>query len=156
MAGKGQPTKFKAEYIKQAEVACKNFGSTDLELAELFDVCEDTIYNWKKEHLDFFEAIKRGKEEYDTSRVVVALRERATGYSHDDVHISNFQGEITETEITKHYPPDPTSMIFWLKNRDPNRWRDKVDVGVTKKYEDMTDEEIDAQIKRLKEQTGKD
>ena len=24
----------------------------------------------------------------------------------------------------EHMPPDPTSMIFWLKNRDPARWRD--------------------------------
>jgi hypothetical protein len=24
----------------------------------------------------------------------------------------------------EHMPPDPTSMIFWLKNRDPERWRD--------------------------------
>jgi hypothetical protein len=24
----------------------------------------------------------------------------------------------------EHMPPDSTSMIFWLKNRDPERWRD--------------------------------
>jgi len=25
-------------------------------------------------------------------------------------------------------PPDPTSMIFYLKNRRPDRWRDKQEV----------------------------
>ena len=25
----------------------------------------------------------------------------------------------------KHIPPDTTAQIFWLKNRRPDRWRDK-------------------------------
>jgi len=29
---------------------------------------------------------------------------------------------------TKHYPPDATSAIFWLKNRQRDKWRDKQDV----------------------------
>lgn len=59
--------------------------------------------------------------------------ERATYYSHPDTHISNFQGDITVTPLTKHYPPDTTACIFWLKNRKPKDWRDKVesDVHVT-------------------------
>ena len=51
--------------------------------------------------------------------------------------ISNFQGEITETDITKHYPPDPTSMIFWLKNRRPDRWRDKQSIDIGVRLEDV-------------------
>ena len=31
-------------------------------------------------------------------------------------------------EIVEHYPPDTTACIFWLKNRQPGRWRDRVDV----------------------------
>jgi hypothetical protein len=33
--------------------------------------------------------------------------------------------------MVKHYPPDPTSMIFWLKNRQPQKWRDKHDLDIT-------------------------
>jgi hypothetical protein len=28
-------------------------------------------------------------------------------------------------EVVKHYPPDPTAAIFWLKNRQKDKWRDK-------------------------------
>jgi hypothetical protein len=41
------------------------------------------------------------------------------------------EGAVVETPYTEHYPPDATSMIFWLKNRKPEQWRDKQDVDVT-------------------------
>jgi hypothetical protein len=55
------------------------------------------------------------------------------GYSHPDVHVSNYQGEITVTPLVKHYAPDPVACIFWLKNRRPDLWRDKVDHSLTGK-----------------------
>jgi hypothetical protein len=33
-------------------------------------------------------------------------------------------GKTVEHKYTEYYPPDPTSMIWWLKNRRPDRWRD--------------------------------
>src|SRR5690606_22212030 len=97
---------------------------TDKELAEFFGVTERTINAWKGAHPKFLHALKEGKQLAD-AQVAEKLFQRAIGYSHPDVHISNFQGIITQTPITKHYPPDPTSMIFWLKNRRPDLWRDK-------------------------------
>ena len=44
--------------------------------------------------------------------------------------ISTYEGDVTITPIIKHYPPDPVSMIFWLKNRCPKRWRDKIDKDI--------------------------
>ena len=96
----------------------------DKDLAALFGVNECTITRWKESSPEFLHVLKKGKEIAD-AKVVRSLYERATGYEHPDVHISNFQGMITETDITKHYAPDPTSMIFWLKNRMPEEWRDK-------------------------------
>jgi len=32
---------------------------------------------------------------------------------------------IVQPELIKYYPPDPVSIIFWLKNRKPEQWRDK-------------------------------
>jgi hypothetical protein len=29
----------------------------------------------------------------------------------------------------KHRPPDTTAQIFWLKNRRPGRWRDKIEAA---------------------------
>ncbi|WP_442592481.1 terminase [Parapusillimonas sp. JC17] len=118
-----RPSRYKAEFAEQAEKLCR-LGATDKEMADFFGVTEKTINNWKKAHPQFLQALKAGKQLAD-AEVADKLFQRAIGYSHPDVHVSNYQGEITITPLTKHYPPDPTSMIFWLKNRRPDLWRDK-------------------------------
>lgn len=129
-SGRGRPTLFKQAYIQQAYDYCAVFGASDKQLAEYFKVDEATLNRWKVAHPEFCESLKAGKEEFDTKNVEKALRDRALGYSHPDVHISNYQGEITVTDIQKHYPPDTTACIFWLKNRQPEKWRDKQEVEV--------------------------
>ena len=65
------------------------------------------------------------------ARVERSLFERATGYTFESVKIfCNKDGEVTEVPVLEHVPPDPTSMIFWLKNRNPNKWRDKSEVEI--------------------------
>ena len=58
-------------------------------------------------------------------RELPKLCSRATGYEHPEDDIKAVNGEIVITPTIKRYPPDPTSMIFWLKNRQPKLWRDK-------------------------------
>ena len=118
-----RPTKFKPEFVEQARKLAK-LGATDREAAEFFEVNESTLHLWKHTHPEFSEALNVGKEAAD-ARVVQSLYRRAVGYSHDDVHISTYEGAVTLTPIIKHYPPDPTSMIYWLKNRQRDKWRDK-------------------------------
>ena len=108
------------EYIKQAYKLCL-FGAVDKELAEFFGVSEQTINNWKKNHSEFFESIKRGKLIMD-SKVAESLYKLAIGYSHPTLHVSNYLGKITITEATKHYPPNVKACIFWLRNRQPKLW----------------------------------
>ena len=49
------------------------------------------------------------------------------GYEHDEVDIRVVDKEVIQTPIRKYYPPDSTALIFWLKNRKPADWRDKVE-----------------------------
>lgn len=123
MAKAGRPTKFDPAFVRQALLLAKK-GCTDPEVAEFFQVAISTISLWKLKHPEFSEALKLGKAEAD-ERVERALFERATGYVHPETHVSNYQGIVTLTPLLKHYAPDPTSMIFWLKNRQPDKWRDK-------------------------------
>lgn len=123
VADQGRPTKYKPEYDEQAYKLCL-LGHTDAELAAFFEVSEATINNWKIDFPSFLESIKKGKEISD-GEVVQALYKSALGYSHPDVDIKVIDGQIVETELTKHHPPNPTSMIFWLKNRQSGKWRDK-------------------------------
>ena len=123
-AKRGRPSKFQPAMIAQARFLAEK-GCTDAELGEFFGVCEATINTWKIEHPGFLESIKEGKAESD-SKVVRSLFERATGYSHPDTHIAVSQGDVIVTPTIKHYPPDTTACIFWLKNRRPEEWREKV------------------------------
>lgn len=124
----GRPSKFKDFMIDQAKKLAEK-GWTDAEIAEFFDVSLSTVSNWKVENPEFLEALKQGKD-FSDRKVERSLFERATGYSHPDVHVSNFKGGITVTPVTKHYAPDTTAAIFWLKNRKPKEWRDKIEHGV--------------------------
>jgi hypothetical protein len=121
----GRPTAYKPEYAKQAEKLCA-LGATDVELADFIEVEVRTIYRWKSEHDKFCQALKVGKDVAD-ERVVRSLYARANGYEHDEVDIRVVSGEIVQTPIRKHYPPDTTAAIFWLKNRRKDEWRDKLD-----------------------------
>jgi hypothetical protein len=33
-------------------------------------------------------------------------------------------GNVTKVPSVEHVPPDVTACIFWMKNRDPQHWRD--------------------------------
>lgn len=125
----GRPTSYNQSFDEQAEKLCK-LGATDAELADFFNVVESTINKWKLDHKSFSESIRAGKILADAN-VASSLYHRATGYQHPDVDIKVINGEIVETELIKHYPPDTAAGIFWLKNRQKERWRDKVETGFT-------------------------
>lgn len=124
-----RPSKFKADYIAQAEKLCR-LGATDIEVADFLEVDVRTLYRWKGENEAFCQALKSGKEVSD-ERVERSLFARATGYEHDEVDIRVVAGQIVQTPIRKYYPPDTTAAIFWLKNRKPGDWRDKTEQSVS-------------------------
>ena len=123
MAKQGRPSKYDQIDKSQVEKLAKA-GWDDNQMADFFGVSERTWNRWKKANAEFCQPLKDWKAEAD-HRVERSLYERACGYQHDDVHVSNYQGEVTLTPITKHYPPDTTAAIFWLKNRQPKEWRDR-------------------------------
>lgn len=122
----GRPSKFKVEFIEQAEKLCK-LGATDIEVADFFKVEVRTIYRWKAENAEFCQSLKAGKAEAD-DRVERSLFARATGYEHDEVDIRVIDGKVVQTPIRKIYAPDTTACIFWMKNRKPDAWRDKQEI----------------------------
>lgn len=119
----GRPSKYQPEVVEQAYKLCL-LGATDKEMADFFGVAESTFNLWKKEHKEFSESLKRGKMIADAN-VANRLYQRALGYSHPEDKIFNDNGTPLIVPTTKHYPPDPTSAIFWLKNRRKEQWRDK-------------------------------
>lgn len=123
----GRPSSYRAEYAEQAFKLCL-LGATYADLAGFFGVAESTINNWKDAHPEFLESLKGGKEQAD-ARVAESLFQRALGYEHEAVKITTHAetGHTTITPYVERYPPDTTAAIFWLKNRRPDLWRDKVE-----------------------------
>ena len=119
----GRPSKYDPDLNDKVIKFCE-MGATNMDLAEFFGVSVATITNWKRENPEFLAAINEGKRLAD-ERVEQSLYKRATGYSHPEEKIFCSDGSIVRATTTKHYPPDSTAMIYWLKNRKPKEWRDK-------------------------------
>ena len=75
-------------------------GLTDLQIAKNIGVAMSTFCDWKNKHPEFSEALKRSKE------------------------VADF--EVESALFKKAKMGDVTAQIFWLKNRKPKQWRDKV------------------------------
>lgn len=132
----GRPSAYREEFAEQARKLCL-LGATDKELADFFEVSEATINNWKLAHYEFLESIKRGKQIAD-GEVADRLYQRAMGFVAPDVDIRVIENKIVETPLEKYYPPDTAAAIFWLKNRQKDKWREKQDVNHTSDDGSMT------------------
>lgn len=112
-------------------------GLTDEQLAKKMGIGTRTLYEWKEKYPQISQALKKGKEVVDIE-VENALLKRALGYDYTEekVEISEKDGRKV-IQTVKHVAPDTTAQIFWLKNRRPEKWRDKPDVPDTKQDENL-------------------
>lgn len=107
-------------------------GLTDEQIANNIGIARKTIYEWKNKYSDISNALKKGKEVVDIE-VENSLLKRAMGYKYEEVtRESYFDKEDEEYKlkvtkiVTKEVQPDVTAQIYWLKNRKPNQWRDRI------------------------------
>ena len=98
-------------------------GLTDEQIAKNMGIAPSTLYEWKKKSKEFSESLKKGKEVVDFE-VENALLKRALGYDYEE---QTYENGILTKKVKKQVPPDTTAQIFWLKNRKPNTWKDKVE-----------------------------
>ena len=115
-------------------------GLTDEQIAHNMGISRKTLAEWKKKYAPIGDALKNSKDVVD--RIVAnAIFKKACGYTVQvkkpikvrKVEYNDETGkkireveEIVETVEEVHVPADTTAQIFWLKNRKPEAWRDKV------------------------------
>lgn len=140
--GTGRPSLYDEKFNEQVYNLCR-IGAIDKDIADFFGVTETTINNWKIEHPCFFESIKKGKSDAD-QEVACSLFKRAKGATRiiqKEVKLKSSEYEngkkVSEEErvevvdLKVEEPPDTTAIIFFLKNRRPDLWRDKTETQLT-------------------------
>ena len=140
----GRPGKFEQwindDGLTAIEGWCRE-GANDEDLARKMGINVGTLYEWKRRFPQIVEAIKKGKAPVDF-KVENQLLKSALGYyvkvqepikvktknqlagkgTIEEEHI-----EMVEKEV--YIPPNVTAQFFWLKNRRPDKWRDKHEVA---------------------------
>jgi len=120
----GRPTKYRPDYHPEHAYKLALLRHTDEEIAGFFGINVDTFYEWKRKHREFSEAVMREKLPAD-GEVAVSFHKRACGYEYESEKIFCFQGEVVRARTIVHVPPDAGAALNWLKNRQPDKWRDK-------------------------------
>lgn len=127
-------------------------GLTDEQIANNIGISVSCLNNWKNKYVEILESLKRGKEVIDR-QVENALLKRALGYEYTETtreYIPELDEMKTTKKVTKQVAPDTTAQIFWLKNRKPDKWRDK------QEYEDRTAiDKLDGILKELRDNAAK-
>lgn len=77
-------------------------GATDEEIAKKIGIARKTLYQWKIKYSSIGNALKKGKEVID------------------------FQ--VEDSLLKNALAGNVVAQIFWLKNRRPDKWRDKREV----------------------------
>lgn len=94
------------------------------ELAKKLNISIQQLAEWKETYPDLMKIIEENNEYYD-DKVEQALLKRALGYEYEETEIvASKDGKTSKVKKTKkEVPPDTTAIIFWLKSRNPKRWR---------------------------------
>jgi hypothetical protein len=94
----GRPTTLTPQMMKQAE-SLAGYGFTMARMGEFWGVTEETVIEWAKKNKEFSESLKKGRQ-----AAIVG---------------------ITSSLYDKARAGDVTAMIFFLKNRAPDLWKDR-------------------------------
>lgn len=109
-------------------------GLSEAQIAKNLGISYMTFRRAKKDP-DFGEQISEAliqtKDVVDME-VENMLLKRARGYEYDEVTEEYEMGILVKRKVThKMVVPDTSAQIFWLKNRQPDKWRDRREVDNT-------------------------
>lgn len=96
-------------------------GLTDEQIAKNIGIGERTLYEWKEKYPQISQSLKKGKEVVDY--------------------------QVENALLFSALEGNTTAQIFWLKNRRPDKWRDK-----QKEENDKTAlDKLDSILKEIKD-----
>lgn len=109
-------------------------GLSEAQIAKNLGISYMTFRRAKKDP-DFGEQISEAliqTKDVADMEVENMLLKRARGYEYDEVTEEYEMGILVKRKVThKMVVPDTSAQIFWLKNRQPDKWRDRREVDNT-------------------------
>lgn len=112
-------------------------GLTLKQCADIFGVSVETVQRWMKDDERFNDAWMRGRVHPD-HLVEQALFRRAVGYQIEELVQEKSMGVVTKEKRTiREIAPSEIACFFWLKNRLPHLWQERVQHDVT--FRDLMD-----------------
>lgn len=126
-------------------------GLSDEQVAKNMGINRTTLYDWLKKYKDISDAYKKGSE-VALYEVENALFKAACGYDiteAEQVEVEMADGTTSSQKRKKlrHVPPNVGAICFILKNRRPEKWRDKQLIT----FDDKGNGQLAALIDGLKE-----
>jgi len=134
----GRKSKYDPETFPKLAEEFARQGMIDLDIIKALGISHTMFYTYQNRHPEFKEALKRGKAPVNIE-VENALLKAARGYIaeevQEDIRVDKDGNEVIYNKVKKkkEVPSNITACIFWLKNRKPEVWRDKVEADVNVK-----------------------
>ena len=109
------------------------------QIAKNLGIGESTLWEYNAKFPEFAERLTKGREVVDTE-VENAFLKRIKGYDATEVRreyaieTDEYGNQVKvlkrEVQQTKHIPGDPRAAEFWLKNRMPDKYKDRRELGL--------------------------
>ena len=125
-------------------------GLSLAQIAHNVGVADSTFRRWKEENEALSAAIKKGNAPVDLE-VENAMLKSALGHKETvrkAIKVKTEKQKVGEGKIVEEHieyvdeevyiPPQVVAQIFWLKNRRPDKWKDKIEQTVVTEVEDLT------------------
>ena len=107
-------------------------GSSDKQIAEFLGISPKTFEYWAGHIPLLVGALKDGRQ-FANANVAKSLYRQAVGYTipEEKIFYDSKRGRAVRVRGKKFYAPNPVPGIFWMKNKDPDNWKDTRQVEQT-------------------------
>lgn len=156
-AVRSQAAKYDPEKHPKLAAAAAALGGNIQKIAEFVGTSVSTLYDWRKNHTEFAEALKKGKNDLRAD-LEMALFKKARGFEWTETRVKTVPDPddpkkvitLETVTIQKFTPPDTAALVFSLCNLWKEDWKQQqaVDLKHSGKIETTPDLVLDPETAR--------
>lgn len=125
-------------------------GVSSDQIIKNLDIGSSTWYEYIDKHPVLADLVKWSKSVINMS-VENSLFRAATGYEYEEIKTiieedKNGKKRTRIEKVKRHMPPNPTAMVFWLKNRVPSEWNDRREIIIDTKAAELERKQLFLQM----------